>query len=139
MAEKKQKSKKTKRYFYAKGRRKSSVAMVRLFKGKGENQINGKKVEEIYNSAQDKRVLNLPFNITETIGQYHFIVRVKGGGRSGQKGAIKLALARALEKVDSSFRGPLKKAGLLTRDSRIKERKKPGLKKARKKEQYSKR
>lgn len=139
MAGKKSRRKTVKKYFYAIGRRKSSVVTVRLFEGKGEDLINGKKVKVIYGSPSETKRLYLPFEITETKGKYHFNVKVSGGGKSGQLGAIKLAMARALEKADKNFRKPLKKAKLLTRDSRIKERKKPGLKKARKKEQYSKR
>lgn len=135
MAERKTSTK----YLYAIGRRKSSVATLRLFEGKGECLINGKKAGQIYRSSSETKRLYSPLEILEVEGKYHFSAKVTGGGKSSQLGAIKLALARALEKVDESFRNKLKKAKLLSCDSRRKERKKPGLKKARKKEQYSKR
>lgn len=128
-----------KKYSYAIGRRKTSVASVRLFKGKGESLINGKKIDKIYNSLKDKKVLNQPFKTTKTKGDYYFTAKTKGGGKSGQLDALKLALSRALIKDDESFRAPLKKAKFLRVDARVKERKKPGFKKARKKEQFSKR
>ena len=128
-----------KKYIYARGRRKTSVATLRLFKGKGEDLINGKKVKQVYITSYDLKHLYLPFEVTETQGKYYFVAKSKGGGRSGQRDAIKLALARTLLQVDQNFRKPLKGVKLLTRDPRAKERKKPGLKKARKKEQYSKR
>lgn len=128
-----------KKYVYALGRRKTAFASARLYEGKGENLIDGKKAEEVYSRRSELRSLQMPFEITETLGKYFFTVRTKGGGKSGQLAAIQLALARALEKADQSYRKPLKKVKLLTRDARMKERKKPGLKKARKREQYSKR
>ena len=135
MVEKKSKDK----YFYAIGRRKTSVATLRLFAGKGNELINNKEVKQVYNSPRHLEKLYLPFKKTETEGKYYFHARAKGGGINGQLDAIVLALSRGLVKVDDSFRKPLKIAKLLTCDSRVKERKKPGLKKARKKEQYSKR
>lgn len=136
---KKTPKKKLDKYTYAYGRRKGSIATARVFEGKGEDLINDKKVKEVYDKPRFRKSLYLPFEVTETDGKYHFTIKVKGGGISGQLDAMKLALARALEKIDTDYRDPLKKKKLLTVDSRVKERKKPGLKKARKKEQFSKR
>ena len=112
------------------GRRKNSVARVRLVPGTGKITMNGKPAEEYIPFA---------FGVTETKGQYDVFVNVNGGGFSGQAGATRHGIARALLEVDPDFRGVLKSAGLLTRDARMKERKKPGLKKARKASQFSKR
>lgn len=131
--------KNTQKYIYARGRRKSSVATVRLFAEKGESTINEKKVGELYSSKSDKKLLNLAFDVSDLSGNFYFTAQVFGGGKSGQRDAIKLALARALIRFDPSCKSAIKKAGLLTRDPRKKERKKPGLKKARKREQFSKR
>ncbi len=140
MASKKSKSKKTsKKYYYAKGRRKKSTATVRVFKGKGESKINDEKADDVYKTPRERKQLYSSFLQTDTKGKYHFTAKVQGGGRMGQLDAIKLALARAMEKVDPDFRKPLKDAGLLSVDDRVKERKKPGRKKARKKQQFSKR
>ena len=121
------------------GRRKNSVARVRLVPGNGKITVNKKDVTDYIpfpNLVQD---LKQPLALTETEGQYDVVVTVNGGGFSGQAGAIRHGIARALLEIDPDFRGPLKKAGLLTRDPRMKERKKPGLKKARKASQFSKR
>lgn len=121
------------------GRRKDSVARVRLVPGNGQITINKEYVTKYIpypNLVQD---MKQPLALTETEGQYNVEVNVNGGGFSGQAGAIRLGIARALLEVDPDFRGPLKKAGMLTRDPRMKERKKPGLKKARKASQFSKR
>lgn len=126
-------------YIYARGRRKSAVAMLRLFKGKGTDMINEKKIAQIYSSPGELKILYRPFEVTDTKGKFHFSAKVSGGGKSGQLDAIKLAISRALVSADESYKELLKEAKLLTCDSRIKERKKPGLKKARKKEQFSKR
>jgi len=126
-------------YYYGKGRRKSAVATIRLYIGKGQSLLNKKNIDDIYTSQTDRNDVFKPFKVTETEGGYYFTAVAKGGGKYGQLDALKLALARALVKADSSFRKPLKEAKLLRVDSRLKERKKPGLKKARKKEQYSKR
>ena len=130
---------KSKKYYYGIGRRKSTVATVRLYNGKGDNLINKKRIKDIYHSKTDTNNILKPLTVTETEKKYFFTSKVSGGGKYGQLDAIKLALARAIEKADNSFRKPLKEKGLLRVDSRLKERKKPGLKKARKKEQYSKR
>jgi small subunit ribosomal protein S9 len=121
------------------GRRKDSIARVRLVPGNGKITVNDKDVADYIpypNLVQD---LKQPLALTETEGQYNVEVNVNGGGFSGQAGAIRHGIARALLEVDPDFRSALKKAGFLTRDPRMKERKKPGLKKARKASQFSKR
>ncbi|ANZ57954.1 30S ribosomal protein S9 [Fructilactobacillus lindneri] len=121
------------------GRRKDSVARVRLVPGTGKVIINGKDVEEYIPFPNLREVILQPYNVTETLGNYDTLANVNGGGFSGQAGAVRLGIARALLDVDPDFREALKRAGLLTRDARMKERKKPGLKKARKAGQFSKR
>ncbi|ASU13386.1 30S ribosomal protein S9 [Lacticaseibacillus paracasei] len=121
------------------GRRKNSVARVRLVPGTGKITMNGKDVRDYLPYENLITDLSQPFGITETTGSYDVLVNVNGGGFSGQAGATRHGIARALLTVDPDFRGPLKKAGMLTRDPRMKERKKPGLKKARKASQFSKR
>ncbi|MCW0953819.1 30S ribosomal protein S9 [Weissella ceti] len=125
--------------YYGTGRRKNSVARVRLVPGNGAITINGRSAEQYIPFANLREVMVQPFNVTETLGQYDVLVNVDGGGFSGQSGAIRHGIARALLQVDPDFRAALKSAGLLTRDARMKERKKPGLKKARKASQFSKR
>ncbi|CAH1853997.1 MULTISPECIES: 30S ribosomal protein S9 [Convivina] len=121
------------------GRRKNSVARVRLVPGTGAITMNGKSIEDYIPFPNLREVVLQPFNATETLGNYDVFVNVNGGGFSGQAGATRHGIARALLVVDPDFRSALKAAGLLTRDSRMKERKKPGLKKARKASQFSKR
>ena len=121
------------------GRRKNSSARVRLVPGTGVFNINGKTLEEYIPFPHLHEVMKQPFNVTETLGSYDILVNVHGGGFSGQSGAIRHGISRALLNVDPDFRPALKSAGLLTRDSRMVERKKPGLKKARKASQFSKR
>ncbi|HAT55499.1 MAG TPA: 30S ribosomal protein S9 [Lactobacillus sp.] len=121
------------------GRRKNSVARVRLVPGTGKITMNGKDIEEYIPFANLREVVVQPFAATETTGNYDVLVNVNGGGFSGQAGATRHGIARALLTVDPDFRSALKSAGLLTRDARMKERKKPGLKKARKASQFSKR
>lgn len=125
--------------YYGTGRRKNSVARVRLVPGDGNITINGRSAEQYIPFANLREVMVQPFNVTETLGNYDVLVNVNGGGFSGQSGAIRHGISRALLQVDPDFRAALKKAGLLTRDARMKERKKPGLKKARKASQFSKR
>ncbi|CAM4039390.1 30S ribosomal protein S9 [Catellicoccus marimammalium] len=125
--------------YFGTGRRKTSVARVQLVPGTGKITVNKKDVEEYIPHAELIQVINQPFAATDTMGAYDVIVNVHGGGYTGQSGAIRLGIARALLNVDPDFRAPLKRAGLLTRDSRMVERKKPGLKKARKASQFSKR
>ena len=121
------------------GRRKNATARVRLVPGTGKYEINGKTLEEYVPFAHLHVVMNQPFAATETMGTYDILVNVKGGGVSGQAGAIRHGIARALLNVDPDFRPALKAAGLLTRDPRMVERKKAGRKKARKSAQFSKR
>ena len=125
--------------YYGTGSRKNSVARVRLVPGNGNITINGRSAEQYIPFANLREVMVQPFNVTETLGNYDVLVNVNGGGFSGQSGAIRHGISRALLQVDPDFRAALKKAGLLTRDARMKERKKPGLKKARKASQFSKR
>ena len=126
-------------YFYGTGRRQSSIARVRLYPGSGKITINGRDVEDYFGLETLKLVINQPFGVTETVGKYDIVANVTGGGISGQAGAIRHGVARALLLADDTFRAPLKKAGLLTRDPRMKERKKYGLKAARRAPQFSKR
>lgn len=121
------------------GRRKNSVARVRLVPGTGKITVNNKDVEEYIPHADLRLVINQPFGATETVGAYDVLVNVNGGGYAGQAGAIRHGISRALLNVDPDFRASLKRAGLLTRDARMVERKKAGLKKALKASQFSKR
>ena len=126
-------------YFYGTGRRKSSVARVRVMAGTGNVTINGKNIDEYFGLETLKLIVNQPFAVTKTAGTFDVICTVKGGGVSGQAGAIRHGVARALLQAGDEYRSPLKKAGLLTRDPRMKERKKYGLKAARRASQFSKR
>lgn len=123
----------------ATGSRKSSVARVRLVPGEGKIVINGRELGEYFGLKTLELVVKQPLEATETVGKYDVSANVVGGGISGQAGAVRHGIARALLKVDADFRPLLKKAGLLTRDPREKERRKYGLKKARKASQFSKR
>ena len=126
--------------FTGTGRRKNSIARVRLIpNGKGQFVINKANIEEYFNLGVYRLVANQPFEVTGTMGKYDVIVNVHGGGLSGQAGAIRHGLSRALVKADESLKPEIKKAGFLTRDARVKERKKYGLKKARKAPQFRKR
>ena len=124
---------------YGTGRRKSSVARVRLLPGNGKITVNGKDLEDYFGLEIVKREVRRPLLITGTEGKYDVIARVHGGGTTGQSGALRHGLSRALIQADPELRPVLKKAGFLTRDPRMKERKKYGLKKARKASQFSKR
>ena len=121
------------------GRRKSSVARVRLVPGNGKITINKRDIDEYLGLETLKVVVRQPLVATETVDKFDVIVTVKGGGYTGQAGAVRHGIARALLQVDGDFRPVLKKAGFLTRDPRMKERKKPGLKAARRAPQFSKR
>ena len=128
------------RYLYGTGRRKNAVARVRLYPGNGSIQVNGKEMTEYFGGRGLLHVTVLqPLVLTEKTNQYDIIVKVVGGGTSGQAGAVRHGIARALARSEDDLRGPLKRAGLLTRDARVKERKKVGLKRARKAPQYTKR
>ena len=132
-------AKKTLVQYLGTGRRKSSVARVYLRSGKGEFVINGRKFEEYIPSAATRLDVMQPLVLTENEDKFDILVNVFGGGLSGQAGAIRLGIARALMEVNPEYRQTLKPAGLVTRDPRCKERKKYGLKKARKASQFSKR
>ncbi|MCD7974981.1 MAG: 30S ribosomal protein S9 [Phascolarctobacterium sp.] len=123
----------------ATGRRKASIACVRLIPGEGKITINDRKLDQYFGLKTLELIINQPLEVTETKGKYDVLANVYGGGFSGQSGAIRHGIARALLKVDMDYHPILKKAGLLTRDPRKKERRKYGLKKARKASQYSKR
>lgn len=127
-------------YFYGTGRRKSSVARVRLYEGSGKIIINHRSIDEYFGLETLKLIVNQPLVTTETSGKFDIICKVKGGGVTGQAGAIRHGISRALLEYDSdNLRQKLKKAGFLTRDPRMKERKKYGLKAARRAPQFSKR
>ncbi len=129
-----------KSFFYGTGRRKNAVACVRIYPGKGDITINGKKFDEYFGMETLKLIVRQPLVATSTEGKFDIICKVVGGGLTGQAGAIRHGISRALIQADvEAFRAILKKAGFLTRDSRMKERKKYGLKKARKASQFSKR
>ncbi|MBE7011895.1 MAG: 30S ribosomal protein S9 [Ruminococcaceae bacterium] len=126
--------------YYGTGRRKESVARVRLVPGNGAITINGRDIDDYFGLETLKTILRQPLVLTGTIGKFDVLVNVKGGGFTGQAGAIRHGIARALLEVDTeSFRATLKEAGYLTRDPRMKERKKYGLKAARRAPQFSKR
>ena len=126
-------------YFYGTGRRKKSVARVRLVPGTGNVTINGRGIDDYFGLETLKLIVNQPFAITGTEGKFDIIANVVGGGISGQAGAIRHGASRALLQADETYKPALKKAGLLTRDPRMKERKKYGLKGARRAPQFSKR
>ena len=123
----------------ATGRRKEAVCRVRLLEGSGRWEINGRPLEDYFPSQTHRMILSEPLRLTETEGRYDIFAKVEGGGISGQAGALRHAITRALTDLDPELRPILKKAGFLTRDAREKERRKYGLKKARKAPQYSKR
>jgi len=126
-------------YFYGTGRRKKSVARVRIYPGGGNITINGRDIDDYFGLETLKLIVNQPFGVTGTAGKFDVVARVNGGGISGQAGAIRHGIARALALVDESYKPLLKSAGFLTRDPRMKERKKYGLKAARRAPQFSKR
>ena len=127
------------KYFYGTGRRKHSVARVRLYPGNGNVTINGRDIDNYFGLETLKLLVRQPLDVTDTNGKFDIVCRVAGGGVTGQAGAIRHGLSRALLQYDAELRLPLKKAGLLTRDPRMKERKKYGLKGARRAPQFSKR
>ncbi len=126
-------------YFYGTGRRKTAVAQVRLLPGEGAIIINGVPYEERFSRSEHRQAIMQPLIVTDSAGKYSAVVKVAGGGISGQSGAISHGIARALVRADESLKPILRQNGLLTRDSRAKERKKAGLKRARKAPQYTKR
>lgn len=129
----------SKPYFYGTGRRKSSAARVRVYPGSGVITINGRDIDDYFGLETLKLLVRQPMTLTETLGKFDIIATVAGGGVTGQAGAIRHGLSRALLLYNIELRGILKKAGLLTRDPRMKERKKYGLKAARRAPQFSKR
>ena len=129
----------TKTYFYGTGRRKCSVARVRLYPGSGKITINDRDIDDYFGLETLKLIVRQPLELTQTTGRFDIVVRVSGGGVTGQAGAIRHGVSRALLVYDAELRPALKKAGFLTRDPRMKERKKYGLKAARRAPQFSKR
>ncbi len=124
----------------ATGRRKQAIARVRIIPGSGQWKINNRTLDQYFPNKVHQQIVNEPFKVLELDGAYDVLVRVHGGGPSGQAGAVRLGIARSLNGIDEDLNRPaLKKAGFLTRDARVPERKKAGLKKARKAPQYSKR
>ena len=129
-----------KKYFYGTGRRKSSIARVRVYEnGTGSIIINGREIDDYFGLETLKLIVRQPLATTDLMGKVDIVITVAGGGVSGQAGAIRHGIARALLLVDDSYRAALKAAGFLTRDPRMKERKKYGLKAARRAPQFSKR
>ncbi|ESL04251.1 ribosomal protein S9 [Catonella morbi ATCC 51271] len=125
--------------FYGTGRRKSSVARVYLVAGTGKIVVNKRNIDDYFSLETLKTIVRQPLALTQTVEKFDVLVTVHGGGTTGQAGAIRHGISRALLEADADYRPSLKKAGFLTRDSRMKERKKYGLKKARKAPQFSKR
>ena len=126
-------------YYAAVGRRKNAVARARLVPGTGEIVVNGRPLDDYFGGEIWIAQVQEPFHVVNQVGRFNVDVKVLGGGRTGQAGAVRHAIARALLNSDETLRIPLRKAGLLTRDARMKERKKYGLKRARKAPQYTKR
>ena len=127
------------KYYYGTGRRKNAVARVRLTEGSGKITVNGKDLDEYFGLETLKVIVKQPLSVTNALSNYDVISTVKGGGYTGQAGAVRHGIARALNEANSEFRPILKSNGFLTRDPRMKERKKYGLKKSRKAPQFSKR
>ncbi|MEX2158951.1 MAG: 30S ribosomal protein S9 [Dehalococcoidia bacterium] len=126
-------------YYHGTGRRKCAVARVRLFPGAGPHIVNERPMEDVFPRTKHRYSILAPLRVTESLDKFHAQVKVAGGGASGWADAIALGVARALIKADENAHKPLRKAGLLTRDARVKERKKYGLKRARKAPQFTKR
>jgi small subunit ribosomal protein S9 len=126
-------------HYYATGKRKTAIARVWIYPGEGKMTANGRSFDEYFDADTARLITEQPFVVTNTVGKYDVMIKVKGGGKSGQSEAVRHSIARALIQADGGYRIPLKKAGFLTRDAREKERKKYGLAGARKRYQYSKR
>jgi small subunit ribosomal protein S9 len=126
-------------YIEAIGRRKTATARVRIYPGQGEIVVNEKPLADYFGRALDRMILMQPLDLTGTAGAYNVSIQVKGGGEGGQASAVRHGISRALVKADENLRPVLKSAGYLTRDPRAKERKKPGLVRARRAKQYTKR
>lgn len=125
--------------FYGTGRRKNAIARVRLIPGEGKVFINSRPLDEYFGKKTLEMIVKQPLDLTDSVAKFDILAKVNGGGTTGQAGAIRLGIARALVKADSGLRPALKRAGFLTRDPRMKERKKYGLRGARRAPQYSKR
>ncbi len=125
--------------FYGTGRRKTSVSRVFIKQGKGKISVNGKSLDDYFERPTARQIVMQPLALLKVEGKFDLYITVKGGGKSGQAGAVRHGLARALEQADASYRAPMKAAGYMTRDSRMVERKKYGKPKARKSAQFSKR
>jgi len=125
--------------FQGTGRRKNAIARVRLLPGEGKLIVNSRPLDAYFGKKTLEMIVKQPLNLTNTLAQYDILAKVEGGGTTGQAGAMRLGIARALIKADPNLRSALKKAGFLTRDPRMKERKKYGLRKARRAPQFSKR
>ena len=128
-----------KKYYYGTGRRKNAIARVRIIEGNGKITVNGKDLDEYFGLETLKVIVKQPLTVTNSTTKYDVISTVKGGGYTGQAGAVRHGIARALNEANEEYRPALKQNGFLTRDPRMKERKKYGLKKARKAPQFSKR
>ena len=128
-----------KKVYYATGKRKTSIARVYMTQGKGVFTVNKKPMDEYFGRETSSMIVNQPLDVVDMHNKFDFNIIVKGGGDTGQAGAIRLGVTRAIMAYDEATRGDLRKAGLVTRDARVVERKKVGKKKARKSEQYSKR
>ncbi|MGI8422592.1 MAG: 30S ribosomal protein S9 [Chloroflexota bacterium] len=126
-------------YYYGLGRRKCAIAQVRLYPGDGDITVNGRSAKDYFGRETLNLLVQQPLRTTDNSGRFNVVAKVIGGGPSGQAGAVRLGIARALVVADETNRSTLRPAGLLTRDARVKERKKPGLKRARKAPQYTKR
>lgn len=126
-------------HFYGTGRRKNAIARVRLIPGEGKVFVNNKPLDEYFGKKTLEMIVKQPLELTDSLAKFNILAKVNGGGTTGQAGAVRLGIARALVKADTGLRPALKRAGFLTRDPRMKERKKPGLRGARRAPQYSKR
>ena len=126
-------------YHRGTGRRKCAIAQVKLSSGSGGIVVNGKPYQELFTLIDHRRMIEQPFIVTDTVGKYSVEVKVVGGGMTGQAGAIRLGISRALVEYDEALKSPLRKAGFMTRDAREVERKKVGFHKARRRKQFSKR
>ncbi|HEU5317257.1 MAG TPA: 30S ribosomal protein S9 [Chloroflexota bacterium] len=134
-----QAAQKQQQYFYGLGRRKCAIAKVRLYPGEGSIVVNGRPCREYFGRETLDLIVQQPLQVTDGAGRFNVVASVEGGGPAGQAGAVRLGIARALLVADEGSRTTLRGAGLLTRDARVKERKKPGLKRARRAKQFTKR
>ena len=126
-------------YYRGTGKRKCAIAQVKIFSGSGEIIVNGRPYKDVYTRLEQQRIIGRPFEVTDTVGKFNVEVKVMGGGINGQVGAIRHGISRALVVANEQYKPLLRQEGLMTRDARVKERKKYGLKRARKAPQYTKR